>query len=324
MNVILGISRKTSLQKAIDWVKKNKVPHSGIAVHHKTKLVTPEVTGYLIASLYDADEKAFATDLAEWEISIQQSDGSFLAPDGVPYTFDTAQVMRGWLKFVDDLPEVKHHLRRAADFVASQIDDKGEVKTPSYDTWKLSDGSMFSRYCDLYVLPPLREAGKYFREPRYLAAADRALNRFKEHKDLTEFKPQLGTLSHIFGYMMEALAELEEFELAKKGLSQVEAIQKADGSIPAYPGVEWVCSPGIAQLGLAWFKVGNIKRARKAYQYLESIQNSSGGFYASFGKGAQYLPYKEVCWANKFFIDLSLLLKNHDSSVFYDTPQSTI
>jgi malonyl-CoA O-methyltransferase len=41
--------------------------------------------------------------------------------------------------------------------------------------------------------------------------------------------------------------------------------------------------------------------------YLEKIQNSSGGFYGSYGKGAKYFPKEEISWAVKYFIDAYLL-----------------
>src|SRR5208283_1025061 len=98
--------RGNSLQKAISWVKRYRIPNSGIVAQHKTKIVTPEVTGYLIPSLYNAGEKDLAYDLAKWEASIQKMDGSFTAPGSdVAYSFDTAQVARGFLSVMDDKPE---------------------------------------------------------------------------------------------------------------------------------------------------------------------------------------------------------------------------
>ncbi len=303
---------RSSLQKAVDWVKKHRIDNSGIAVHHKTNTVTQEVTGYLIPSLYNAGEKGFAYELAKWEATVQQPDGSFLAPDNVPYTFDTAQVMRGFLAVLDDMPQLEGNLRRACDYVISQIDEKGEVHTPSYDTWKLPDGSKFSTYCHLYVLPPLLQAGKKLGESRYGEAVQRGLNCYKQKPDLTEFKSELGTLSHIFGYMMEALVDLGEMELAKKGLAQAASLQKANGAVPAYPGVNWVCSTGIAQLAIAWWKIGDVERAEKAFRFLKTIQNASGGFYGGYGEGAQYFPIEEISWANKYFIDLYLLMRDRN------------
>ncbi len=307
------LNKKSGLEKAIGWIKKHRIGKTGIVVHHKTKDLTPEVTGYLIESLYKAGEKELALDLARWEASIQMPDGSFTAP-GVktPYTFDTAQVIRGFLAVSDDMPHLKSSIFKACDFVVNQIDERGEIHTPSDEIWNLAGGGKLSHYCNLYCLTPLWDAGKKFGIPQYIEAAKHSLTFYKSKPDLTEFKPELGTLSHIFGYMMEALADLGEKELAQEGLAQAEKIQKPDGGIPAYPGAEWVCATGMAQLGLAWHKVGNLAQAERMLTYLEKIQKPSGGFYGGYGQGAEYFPEKEISWANKFFIDLYLLVRGRN------------
>jgi malonyl-CoA O-methyltransferase len=223
--------------------------------------------------------------------------------DEVPYTFDTAQVARGFLAVLDDMPEVESNLRRACDYIVNQIDDHGVIHTPSYETWKLPDGSVLHEYGNLYILPPLKFAGEKLSERKYLDAYRRAMDNYRCKPDLVEFKPQLAMLSHYFGYMMEALVDLGENELAKKGLAQAQRVQKSNGAIPAYPGVEWVCSTGLAQLALAWYKLGMKDPADKALEYMASIQNPSGGFFGSYGKGARYFPYQEISWAAKFFLE---------------------
>jgi len=275
---------------------------------------TQETTGYVIPTLYNYGEKELAIELARWEASCQRPDGAFSAVDGVPYTFDTAQVIRGFLAVLDDLPELEEPLRRACDYVDRYIDLNGEVRTLSYDTWKLRDGTMLSEYGNLYVLPPMLEAGKKLGERKYITAAERGMNYFRSKPDLVCFKPELGTLSHYFGYMMEALVDLGEVELAKAGLKQATEIQKADGSIPAYPGASWVCSTGVAQLAVAWYKFGDSQPADKALGYLVTLQNPSGGFYGSYGKRAAYFPDHEISWAVKFFLDACVLKNKPDGS----------
>jgi malonyl-CoA O-methyltransferase len=293
------------LVKALQWAK--RIYAVGAKLPPNVFPPTEETAGYIIPTFYKYGEKQIAIDLARWEASRQQPDGSFVAADGVPYTFDTAQVIRGFLSVIDDVPEISEPLRRASDYVATQIAADGRVLTVSYDTWRVADGGMFSEYCHLYVLGPLRESGRRLSEPRYVDAADRGVRYFKKLPDLVEFKPQLGTLSHIYGYMMEALVELDEIELAKKGLRSAQAIQKRSGAIPAYPGADWVCSTGMAQLAVAWYKLGMKEPADKSLQYLEAIQNVSGGFYGGYGKNAQYFPDKEIGWAAKYFLDCYLL-----------------
>jgi malonyl-CoA O-methyltransferase len=268
---------------------------------------TEETAGYIIPTFMAYGERALAIELAKWEASRQREDGGFVGADGVPYTFDTAQVIRGFLAVMDVLPEVTAPLRRACDYVASHIDADGRVQTVSYASWRVSSAETFSEYAHLYVLGPLREAGRRLSEYRYVEAAQRSLSYYKSRPDLVEFKSNIGTLSHIFGYMMEALVELGELDLAARGLAAAERIQQRSGAVPAYPGVSWVCSTGMAQLALAWYMLGARQRPDRALRYLEWIQNASGGFYGSYGKGAQYLPEWEIGWAAKFFLDCYLL-----------------
>jgi malonyl-CoA O-methyltransferase len=64
-----------------------------------------------------------------------------------------------------------------------------------------------------------------------------------------------------------------------------------------------VCSTGIAQYALVWYRLGNTERADRALAYLERIQNKSGGFSGSYGEGAKYIPGAEISWAVKYFLD---------------------
>jgi len=298
-------SSSEAKEKALDWAKRfYKV---GAQVPRNVVAPTEETAGYFIPTLYKYGEKAIAIELAKWEASRQRPDGAFSGADGVPYTFDTAQVIRGFLATLDDVPELLQPLERACDYVESQIDARGKVCTVSFSGWRLRDGSIFSDYAHLYALPPLLEAGRRLSNARYIEAVDRGINYFRKQPDLVEFKPELGTLSHIFGYMMEALAELDQVDLARKGLARAAEIQRRDGAIPAYPGVNWVCSTGMAQLAAAWYRIGDAAPADRALEYLQSIQHPSGGFYGSYGKKAQYFADKEIGWAVKYFLDCFLL-----------------
>jgi malonyl-CoA O-methyltransferase len=297
----------SSLAKAIAWVKQHRLPGGGVTVHHKTREVTQEVTGYLIPSLLNAGEEALAVDLACWEASVQKPDGSLAAPDGIPYTFDTAQVARGFLAVLDRVPKLEWNLRCACDYVERQIAPNGRVTSPALEMWRLPDGKVLTDYCNLYVLPPLLEAGHTLGEPKYVAAAQRGLEYFRSKRDLVTFKSESSTLTHMFGYMMEALVDLDERSLAEQGLKQVERVQRPDGHIPAYPGASWTCSTGTAQLAIAWFKLGQAEPARRALSHLERLQHESGGFFGSYGQGAIYFPQEEISWAVKYFIDAKLL-----------------
>lgn len=288
--------RGDSYEKALQWLKDNRIENEGIPISSRRKIFYPEVTGYTVPTLYKVGEKQLAREWISWLISIQQPDGSFCAPDGkTPYTFDTGQVIRGFVSALDDLPEVEGPLRKACDWVLIQVQPDGRLATPSTEMW----GDTANDSIHLYVLPPLIEAGEKLNEPKYIDAAHCVLEYYKQRKDLADFK----MLSHFHAYVLEALCDLGETESVKSGMEQIAALQKPNGSIPAYPDVSWVCSTGVAQLAVIWYKLGISEPAEKVMVYLAKRLNRSGGFFGSYGRGANYFPDAEISWAVKFYLD---------------------
>lgn len=299
---------RSSVYKAIKWVRNNS-GETGVNITNKNKVAYPEVTGYFIPTLILWGEKDLAKALLSWLITQQNPDGSFSAPDGIPYTFDTGQVLRGFVKALDGTPEIERPLRMLCDWILIQIQSDGRMITPSTKMW----GTVADERIHLYVLPPLVEAGKKLGEEKYLRAAQKVLNFYKNREDIIEFN----TLSHFYAYIIEALCDLGEIDLAKKAMKQVAEIQKRDGSVPAYANVSWVCSTGVAQFAVIWYKLGMKENADNAIYYLENIQNPEGGFFGSYGRGKNYFPNEEISWANKFFLDAYYwkIRKNFDALV---------
>lgn len=284
-----------SCEKGMRWIKVNIIPGQGIIISSKQRIPYPEVTGYMVPTLYQWKEKDLARSLTTWLITQQNDDGSFSAPDGMPYTFDTGQVVRGFVAALEDLPEVHKSIKKACDWILTQVQPDGRLDTPSTKMW----GDITDDRIHIYVLSPLIEAGKRLNEQKYIDAAIKVLHYYKQKKDLIEFN----FLSHFCAYVIEALCDLGETELANLGLKQVMQLQKENGSIPAYKNVSWVCSTGVAQFALIGYKLGYKEFSDKAMHYLEKIQNRSGGFYGSYGKGANYFPKGEISWAVKYFLD---------------------
>lgn len=287
--------KKPSHERAMDWCKQHTVPGQGIIVHTKQPVPYPEVTGYYIPTLYHWGEVELARSYTKWLLSIQLPDGAFPAPDGVPYTFDTAQIMRGLCAALNDVDGAEPALRKACDWMLTQVDASGRLKTPSTEQWT----DIASDLIHTYALPPLAKAGQLLGVKEYEEAARFVLDYYKQQSDLVPFN----RLSHFHAYAMEALCELGEIDLAKRGMADVEKVQRSDGRVPAYPDVEWICSTGIAQYAIVWYTLGNKDRANRAIAYLEKIQNPSGGFFGSYGKGAKYIPGGEISWAVKYFLD---------------------
>lgn len=289
-------------RRCLQWIDDNKIVGAGIPVSGRLREPYPEVTGYCIPTLLNFGRSDLALQFARWLISVQNADGSWSDASGrTPYTFDSGQVLKGLLAVLPRLPEVESAIHRGCEWVLAQIAQDGRVTTPDRSAWVLQDGEEVSGNIHLYALEPLRDAGMFFDEPRYVDAVERAVACCLEQHDLIRFN----TLSHFHAYVIEALFDLGRRELAAKGMCEIERLQKKDGSIPAYRNVRWICSTGVAQYAVIGYKLGSREPAGKALSYLTRIQNDSGGFFGSYGRGAKYFPDEEISWAVKFALDAS-------------------
>src|SRR5512135_389460 len=291
--------RRNGLERALGWCAQHTIEGQGIIVHTRKRVPYAEVTGYFVPTLYAWNEVDLARSCTRWLVSIQLAEGAFPAPDGVPYSFDTAQVMRGLCAALERGELVEEPLRNAADWLLGQIDSQGRLATPSTELW----GDIANDLIHVYTAYPLIRAGELLHKTEYVEAGRRIQSYYSDQPSLVGFN----RLSHFHAYAMEALWELGEFGLARQGMAEVEKLQRRDGSVPAYPDVKWICSTGIAQYAVVWYKMGNRERADRALSYLESIQNRSGGFFGSYGKGAKYIPGAEISWAVKYFLDACYL-----------------
>lgn len=298
---------EASYQRAMGWFKNNFIPGQGIILHTKKPVPYPEVTGYYIPTLYQWKEVEYARNCTNWLMSIQLDNGAFPASDGVAYTFDTGQVLRGLCAASGDVPGADEAAKKTADWMLTQIGPGGRVTTPSTELW----GDIASDLIHTYVLPPLKQAGELFGRQDYIDAARFALEYYKKQAELVPFN----RLSHFHAYAMEALYEMGELALCREGMASAAAKQRGDGSVPGYPDVDWVCSTGLAQYAVVWQRLGENERADRAIRYLEKIQNPSGGFYGSYGKGATYIPGAEISWAVKYFLDAWELKRAREKSV---------
>jgi malonyl-CoA O-methyltransferase len=289
-------------QMALGWIAANSIPSGGIRVHAAAAEAYPEVSGYFIPTLLNWAERNRAIQYARWLLSIQKADGSWSDPSGkTPYTFDTGQILKGLLAVSSTLPGADASIRRGCDWMLTQFAASGRIDTPDKSQWGLPGGRTVSDNIHLYTLEPLREAGERFNEPRYLDAVSRALGYYLAKPDLTDFD----TLSHFHAYVLEALVDLGYPEIAARGMAEIERLQRADGSVPGYSDVDWVCSTGLAQYAVIWYKLGQREQAERAFNYVCGLQNPTGGFYGGYGPGANYFPDKEISWVVKYFLDAS-------------------
>ena len=287
-------SEASAPSRALEWVRANELQGGGIRVHSGHAHAYQEVTGYLVPTLAAYGERVLADRLVRWLLCVQRANGAFCCPDSAtPYIFDTAQALRGLLAAVTWQPEARDAARRAADYLCQQMVEGGR-------------GGFGDKYrgtipetIHLYALPPLVAAASALEEPRFGEAANACLEFYCHHRDFL----QLTSVTHFLAYELEALIDLGRVDLAKPTLDMLRTGQAPSGAVPGCKGADWVCSPGLAQLAICWYKLGDWEPADRAMGWLEAHQEGDGGFKGSYGPNAGYLAAYELSWAVKFFLD---------------------
>jgi len=282
--------------RALGWVRHHECPGGGIRVHSRHPEPYAEVTGYLVPTLLDYGEVELADRLVRWLIGVQAENGSYADPNRrQPYVFDTAQALRGLLAGVERIPDAAAAARRAADYLCRMAIDDGrggfDVRHP--DVYPLT--------MHVYALPPLLNAAERFGERRYRAVVERCLQHYLRQPELL----RIDTLTHDLGYELDGLIDLGRRDLAAPVLDELRALQNTDGSLRGAGGARWTCTPGLAQVAIGWYKVGQREPADRALAWLEKHQLRCGGFFGSYGRGASYFRDVVPAWAVKFYLDAS-------------------
>lgn len=298
-------------KKARKWIEKNSISGGGIINNSKLPESYPEVTGYYIPTLMRWGFSELAVSYAKWLCSIQHLDGAWYDTEGKnPYVFDTAQILKGLLAVRGRVDGVDVAIRKGCDWILSNIKENGRLTTPSKEEW--GEEGVCSELIHLYCLSPLYEAADVFGEKKYREASDKVADYYiTEHgEEIRNF----GFLSHFYAYVMEALCDIGREKLARESMKQLEKLLDEKGYVPAYHDVNWVCSTGMFQLAIVWFKLGDLEHGNKALNYAAKLQNESGGWYGSYPtidnpkasdrkEYPDYIADAEISWAVKYFLD---------------------
>lgn len=303
---------------AVNWINANTIDRCGITVTSKKQVIYPEVSGYYIPSLLQWGERELAISYAKHLCSIQKKDGSWYdCEDKAPYVFDSAQILKGLIAIRDILPEVDLHIIKGCDWILSNMQSNGRLTTPSKDAWGNSE-DFCSELIHVYCLSPIKEAGEIFNKSVYLKAVNKILNYYKKEK-LDKIK-NFSLLSHFYAYVMEGLFDLGEVDLCRESMERLEKYRNRKGAIPGLKDVPWICSTGLFQLAIVWYKLGELEKGNSLFYYALKLQNKSGGWYGSYPapgllsnfyhgrKKPYYFPDEEISWAVKYFLD-ALALK---------------
>jgi len=300
-------------KNCINWIKNNSINDSGIAVTSKQQIIYPEVTGYYIPTLLEWGYKDLALNYAKTLRTMQKPEGAWYdSGNNQPYIFDTAQILKGLIAIYPLIPEVKTNIIKGCDWILSNMTEEGRLK-PAFENCFPEDDSFYSELVHTYCLTPLMDASKLFNKPEY----EKSAVKIKDYY-IANYKQKIlnfNLLSHFYAYVMEGLLDMGETELIKEAMHNIEKFRNKKGGIPGLNNVDWVCSTGMFQLALVYYKLGELEKGNELFEYTCSLQNKSGGWYGSYpisfinnyftfgNKKAHYFPNEEISWANKYFLD---------------------
>lgn len=309
----------------------------------------PETTGYIIPTFLwaarlldrpDLRERALAA--ADWEIDIQLPSGAVrggvLGQEPSPSTFNTGQVLFGWLSAHIETGDSRYQeaMVRACDFLAAAQGDD--------DEWQAADSRYARDASTLYnarTAWALAEVGVHLQVERYRDSATRYLRTVEKAQRSNGWLPRcclydpLNPLLHTLAYAYRGLVEagrlLEEPGFLEAGRRGAEALARTvadDGRMPGRYREDWrgavyySCLTGQAQMANIWLRLERFlddeswrAPAERALTFVASTQRIEGpdgirgGIKGSYPVSGVYGRYEILNWATKFFADGLLRLK---------------
>ena len=309
----------------------------------------PEVTGYIIPTMWDCrhalgreDLADRAVTMADWELGIQKEEGGWEGNvEGAkqpPLVFNTGQVVRGLLRTHQETGEERYleAAVRACDWIVRNQEEDG--------SWTFANYLQMKRVYDSYVTPPLVLIGSLTGNEAYTRAAIRNCEFVLRHQrqngwfELCDNTPYFNhaPTPHTICYTIDGL--LDTGELLGRNDFIAGATKAADALMNCISPsglllgrfdenwraqARWSCLTGCAQLGVIMMKLqartGEERyrdAARRLADFLLYVQrlngvgsNRGGALTGSYPVWGTYAPFKYPCWATKFLIDLLLLRK---------------
>lgn len=344
------------IEAGMKWLSRaqDATPDGGVSIRFSLvrgwESTYPETTGYIIPTFLnyyritgDTSYKRRAMRMAEWELSIQQEDGSFLGGAMSQRTnslvFDTGQIVLGLMaafKYSDEDRFLKA-ARKAGDWLVRVQDIDGAWRRFSYHSIPHSYHSRVSW--------ALVELYQVIRKKKYLDTAKKNIGWVLSNQrpngwfqdagfTLEDHKaPYTHTIAYTIRGILEVgmlLNEQQYVEAAQKSVDELLKLQNSNGFFWGRYDANWnrkrrfSCLTGNAQISIAYLRLYEVnsdskylQRAHVLNEALKSMQNITtnkeniqGAMPGSHPVWGEYERFSYPNWATKFFVDALMLEKD--------------
>ncbi len=280
----------TSPTKVLRWLRSNECPTGGIVSYDDAVVGSPGLTAALLSTLFRNGEQDMASRCAQWLIDTQDLDGSYPVRETHSNRFlETVLVLRGLTAVRQMHSMVEKTVRRAGGYIfrsLNRFSDENSV----FD-------SQFSAIEECMGLGALSAANKLLNVSDFQKLIESRIGKLSVYE--TQPQAPLDTITEL----LDALIDLNQVQLARQILKELDNYQDNSGLIPVRPRAHWVSTAGITHLALCWQRVGQHDRLESVVKWLEQRQRPTGGFHAGYGWRAPFEFRKESAWTAKWYLD---------------------
>lgn len=347
------ISLDSHARSAMDWLclAQDSQPDGGVSLRYSLlkgwDSSYPETTGYIIPTFLNystlaRNDEYFhrAMKMADWELSIQERDGSFkggaLGSGYGSFVFDTGQILFGLIE--------AHRATKDEKYIDGAI-KAGKWLILVQDTegmWKHYTYNSIPHVYYTRVAWALAELGVYTHDDIYSEAASRNIdwaltkqhhNGWFDNAGFTE-RTHHAPYTHTIAYTIEGVLEtgicLERDDYINAAIKAAESLSRAcqDGFFYGTYNCRWMsdvkysCLTGNAQMANIFLRLYEILGGKEYLQVAQEINRSlcscqdldgpaycRGAISGSYPIWGKYQKFAFPNWATKFFIDTLLLEK---------------
>lgn len=264
--------------RTLAWLHNHELETGGIEAWNDYGKAYPEVTGYLIPSMFQHGAYDLALRCADWLVSIQQGNGGFLGLDGEFHVFDTAACFEGLWAAYQETRGVKYldAALKAQKYIEGCETSEGYLKRSHTD-----------RVTKLYTMRASGVIGSK-------SGADywRGVEWYENGKQR----------AHYLAYACEGYLRLHEKKTVEIWLERMKLAIRPDGFMPyhviAKGGGEGSDTTATLQWAILYHKFGMKSYAQLLRNAAETVIQDNGGLWHDL------TDHREIAWAAKYYLDL--------------------